>query len=66
MPFKATFRAGEMETMGVIEKVGYASDGNSVIVTLKDGMMKGTSIRYSLVNGTTMQSMGSTYRKVGN
>lgn len=64
-PFKSTFRAGEMETMGVIEKVGYKADGNSVVVTMKDGMMKGTAVRYTLVDGTTMQAMGATYRKVG-
>lgn len=66
MPLKSTFRAGEMETMGVIEKVGYKTEGNSVLVTMKDGMMKGAAVRYTLVDGTTMQAMGSTYRKVGN
>ena len=65
MPIKATFRAGEMETMGVIEKVSYKAEGKSVVVTMKDGVMKGAGIRYTLVNGTTMQAMGSTYRKVG-
>ncbi|MGZ8338608.1 MAG: hypothetical protein ACXWU9_03430 [Telluria sp.] len=66
MPFKSTFRAGEMETMGIIEKVGYKAEGNSVIVTMKDGMMKGSAVRYTIVDGRTVQSMGTTYRKVGN
>jgi hypothetical protein len=66
MPIQSTFRAGEMETMGIIEKVGYKAEGDSVIVTMKDGMMKGASVRYTLVDGATMQAMGATYRKVGN
>lgn len=66
MPFTSTFRAGETESMGMIEKVDYKVDGRSVIVTMKDGMMKGTAVRYVLVNPTTMHAVGMTYRKVGN
>jgi hypothetical protein len=66
MPMKTTFRSGETETMGMIEKVGYKTEGNSVIVTYKDGLMKGTAVRFQLVNPTTARAMDNTFRKVGN
>ena len=59
-----TFRSGEMESMGMIEKVGYKVDGQSVIVTPMEGMLKGTGIRYVLRDATTATTMGLTYRKV--
>lgn len=65
VPITITFRSGETETMGMIEKVGYATDGQSVVVTYKDGIMKGTAIRFSLLSPTTAQAMNMTYRKVG-
>lgn len=65
-PVTATFRSGEMESMGLIDKVGYKVDGNSVIVTAKDGALKGTSVRYVFVGANTVQSMGITFKKVGN
>jgi hypothetical protein len=59
-----TFRAGEMESLGVIEKVDYKVDGKSVLVTPRDGMLKGTSFRYVLSTPDTAQAMGITYRRV--
>ena len=66
MPLKTTFRSGETETMGIIEHVGYDVQGQSVIVTYKDGLMKGTAVRFVIVDATTAQAMNLTYRKVGN
>lgn len=66
MPMKITFRSGETETMGIIEKVDYKVDGQSVIVTYKDGMMKGTAMRFTLASPTTAHGLDTTYRKVGN
>jgi hypothetical protein len=66
MPLTTTFRAGQMETMGVIEKVSYKVDDQSVIVTMNDGFAKGSSIRYVVVRPDTIQAMGLTYRKVSN
>ena len=48
----------------MIEKVGYKVDGQSVIVTPMEGMLKGTGIRYVLRDATTATTMGLTYRKV--
>lgn len=63
---KATFRDGETETMGVIERVTYKRDGSSVIVNYQDGLMKGSSVRFEMVNPTTAKAMGMTYMKVSN
>ena len=65
MPMTETFRDGETEALGIIEKVGYKVDGQSVIVTYKDGLMKGSAVRYVFVNPTTVQTAGMTYRKIG-
>ena len=66
VPLKVTFRSGETETMGIIEHVSYDVQGKSVIVTYKDGLMKGTAVRFVMVDATTAQAMNLTYRKVGN
>lgn len=65
VPMKATFRDSNTESLGVVEKVGYKIDGKTVIVTYKDGLMKRTSVRFAMVNSTTAQAMGMTYRKPG-
>lgn len=65
IPLQATFRAGEMETMGIVEKVSYKVDGQIIMVTMEDGMAKGTSVKYVITSPDTMQAMGLTYRKVG-
>jgi hypothetical protein len=66
VPVTTTFRSGETETMGIIEHVNYDVQGQSVIVTYRDGLMKGTAVRFVMVDATTAQAMNSTYRKVGN
>ncbi|MCV2355382.1 hypothetical protein LNV09_14605 [Paucibacter sp. B2R-40] len=66
MPLKISFRDGETESMGLIEKVSYKTEGKAVLVTYKDGLMKGTAVRFELVNPTTAKAMNLTYRKVGN
>lgn len=53
VPMTITFRPGETETMGVIEQVDYATSGNVVKVTYKDGLMKGSAIAYTIVNPNT-------------
>lgn len=65
MPLKITFRSGETESMGIIEHVSYDVQGQSVLVTYTDGLMKGTAVRFVMVDATTAQAMNLTYRKVG-
>ncbi|THC43221.1 hypothetical protein C2862_13325 [Massilia sp. Mn16-1_5] len=59
-----TFRPGETETMGVIEQVDYTTKGNVVKVTYKDGMMKGSSIPFTLVDHNTATNPMYTLRRV--
>lgn len=60
---KTTFRKGETESMGVVEQVDYKVDGKSVLVTFKNGMAKGTTMRFVVVNPTTLQAGSMVYRK---
>lgn len=47
------FRSGETEAMGVIEQVSYVTEGNVVKVTYEDGMMKGSSIAFTIIDKNT-------------
>lgn len=53
---KVQFRQGEVEAMGIIDKVSYESKGNDVVVTYESGLMKGTAMRYTLVGNDTARS----------
>jgi len=66
MPMKVVFREGETETMGLIEEVGYSDQGDAVLITYKDGMMKGSSVRWRMLDEETAQALGLTYKKVSN
>jgi hypothetical protein len=59
-----TFRPGETEAMGVIEQVAYIAEGNVVKVTYKDGMMKGSSIAFTLVDKNTATNPMYTLRRL--
>jgi len=39
-------------------------DGNSIIVTSKDGMAKGTSMRYQLVDKDTLRAGGGLMHRI--
>ena len=63
VPMTITFRSGETEAMGMIEKVSYKTAGNDVLVTYKDGLMKGTTIRYTITGSDTARTeLGSLSR----
>lgn len=63
MPMTIQFRDGETEAVGIIEKVSYEVRGNDVLVTYKDGLMKGTSMRYTIVaSGTARTELGTLSR----
>lgn len=63
LPHSVTFRSGEIESMGMVDRVTYKIDGNSVLVTATDGLMKGTAARYQLLDAQTIRFMGTTYKK---
>jgi len=64
LPMTITFRPGETEAMGVIEHVDYKAEGNSVVVTYKDGLMKGSSMKYVLKDRDTATNAMFTLHRV--
>jgi hypothetical protein len=64
MSMTITFRPGEMEAMGVIEHVDYKAEGNSVEVTYRDGLMKGSSMKYVIVDRNTATNPMFTLHRV--
>jgi hypothetical protein len=64
VPMTIAFRPGETEAMGVIEHVDYKASGNSVEVTYKDGLMKGSSIKFVIVDHDTAKNSMYTLRRV--
>ena len=50
--------------MGIIEHVDYKAEGNAVQVTYKDGMMKGSSMKFVLVDRETATNPMYTLRRV--
>ena len=50
--------------MGVIEHVDYKAEGNTVEVTFKDGLMKGASMKFVLVDRNTATNPMYTLRRV--
>jgi hypothetical protein len=64
VPMTITFRSGETEAMGVIEQVDYATNGNVVKVTYKDGIMKDSAIAFTIVNQDTATNPMYTLRRI--
>jgi hypothetical protein len=58
------FRDGETEAMGMIEKVSYEVKGNDVIVTYRDGLMKGTAMRYTVNGPNTLRTELGTLQRI--
>lgn len=63
-PVTVTFRSGEMESMGSTKRVSYQKDGDLVLVTYKEGALKGKSFRYTVVDDDTLRSESGTFRRV--
>jgi len=64
VPTKVVFRPGETEAMGMIEKVSYETEGNDVLVTYEDGLAKGTTMRYTVVDKNTVRTELGTLHRV--
>ncbi len=64
MPMTVTFRSGETEALGMIEKVSYKTDGNDVLVTYLDGMAKGTTMRYTITGKDSARTELGTLRRI--
>ncbi len=59
-----TFRSGEVESLGMIEKVSYKLEGNDVLVTYLEGIAKGTTMRYTITGPSTAHSGLGSLRRV--
>lgn len=64
IPMTVTFREGETEALGMIEKVSYEITGNDVLVTSLDGFAEGTTFRYTMTGPDTARSALGTLRRV--
>lgn len=53
IPLTVTYRDDEEESMGLINKVTYKSEGNDVLVTYVDGFAKGTTMRITIISKTS-------------
>lgn len=63
IPMTITFRDGETESFGLIDKVSYKVNGSEVIVTAESGILVGSSIRYTIIQpGIAKTSMGTLRR----
>ena len=64
IPMVITFRNGETESLGIIEKVSYKTDNDNVLVTYENGLMQGTSIRFNVINTNTVKSQLGTLKRI--
>ena len=64
MPMAITFRGGETEALGMIEKVSYKTEGNDVLVTYLDGLAKGTTMRYTITGANSAKTELGSLRRV--
>lgn len=64
LPVKIEFRSGETESMGMIEPVTYEKKGDSVLVTYEAGLLKGTTLRYVVIDDNTLQTELGTLKRI--
>jgi len=53
VPMTVIFRPDETEVLGVVQKVSYERKGDDVVVTYESGLLKGTSVRYTMIDRNT-------------
>ena len=56
VPMTVSFRKGETEALGIIEKVSYEIRGNDVLVTYKEGISKGMTMRYTMTGADSART----------
>lgn len=64
IPMTVHFRKGESEAMSMIEKVSYEVNGNEVIVTSRNGPMKGIAVRYKVLSPNIVASEFGRFRRI--
>ncbi|RUO39422.1 hypothetical protein CWE22_08960 [Pseudidiomarina aestuarii] len=63
-PMTITFRDGETETLGVIEKVKYEMEGRDVLVTYVSEFAEGMTMRYTMTGPNTARTEMGTLRQI--
>jgi hypothetical protein len=51
-----SFRAGETEALGIIDKVSCKTQGNDVVVTYETGIAKGSAMRFTMTGPDSARS----------
>jgi len=64
MAFDTTFRPGEVEIMGIIQKVSYHKEDEDILVTYESGESKGSTIRFKIIDKNTIESPFSKYKRI--
>jgi len=64
VPMTLTFRLGEEEAMGIISRVTFETKGKDVLVTYTDGLLKGTTIRYTMLSPDAARNELVTLRRI--
>jgi len=59
-----TFRKGQVESLGLIEKASYEVQGKDVLVATDSGPMRGLTARYTITRPGVAESAAGTMRKV--
>lgn len=64
VPMTVTYRRGEEEAMGLIDKVSYKRVGDDVLVTYIDGMAKGTTLRITMTGPDSARTELGNLRRI--
>lgn len=64
MPLTVTFRDGETEVLGLIEKVSYEQYGEDVRVTALSGFGEGMAVRYTMLDEDTLTGPFGTMHRI--
>ena len=60
-----TFRSGETESLGIIEKVSYETEGNDVLVTYEEGLSKGMTMRFTITGPNLARTEPGVLQRIG-
>lgn len=64
IPMTITFRSGETETLGIIEKVSYKTEGNDVLVSYKEGISQGMTMRFTITGPNSARTELGALRRI--
>ena len=62
-PVTVSFRYGEVEALGAVNRASYKRHWNGVSVTYEEGANKGATFRYTVVDADTIRSDSGTFHR---